>query len=453
MRRPFRERESAALLAAREAALLSALDLVLERRRWNRDQVRDFQTSTLQTLVAYAYEHVPFYRAKYDAAEFHPSLVQSHDDLAKIPLLTKDELRKADLAQLKSAAYPAPTRLLSSSGSTGVPSRLYRDEDSLVYMCAQEMALYYDWCDRRPIAGVLYFLDLTPGLDGALADLLRTTVPEERILDSSASPAALIADIERFSPEFISTYPSTLRNIAMTMDRQGKTNTKPRLLHLTSEMLGARTRSLLERVFPRAEIVQTYSSTEGGLIAHQCSAEGRWHLTEESAIYEIVNADGQPTEGMGELVVTNLTNWATPIIRYRGLGDYCRWAATECSCGSDRRSIAHLEGRATESLELADGTLLTPYGLTNALEEVPGVYQFQVIQRGRGDLQVLIVRDASTGLGEEEVCARAQAAIQNLFSAATTCEICCVDHIPSQPGSHKTPLVVSRPSPVVGRTA
>src|SRR5205085_201814 len=104
-----------------------------------------------------------------------------------------------------------------------------------------------------PIADVLYFLDLTLGkIDHALADLLRTTVPQGRILDSSATPAAMMAAIERFSPEFISTYPSTLRNVAVTMDRQGKTNARPRLLHLTSEMLDARTRSLLERVFPRA---------------------------------------------------------------------------------------------------------------------------------------------------------------------------------------------------------
>ena len=452
MRPIFRDSESAALLATREGSLLSALDLVLERRRWNREQVRAFQTCTLQALVTYAYEHVPFYRAKYDAANFHPSPAAGRDDLANIPLVTKDDLRQADLSQLKDPAYPAPARLLSSSGSTGVPSQLFCDDDALLHFTAQDTALYYDWCDRRPLRDTLYFLDLVPGsIDLALADLLRTTVPEERLLLASEPPEVLIGYLKQFSPEFISSYPSTMRNIAITLQRRGATYEKLRLLHLTSEMLDARTRSLLERVFPRAKIVQTYTSSEGGLMAHECAA-GRWHLTEENAIYEIVDADGRPTEDLGELVVTNLTNWATPIIRYRGLGDFCRWATTECSCGSDRRSIAQLEGRATESLELADGTLVTPFALTNALEEVAGVYQFQVIQRGSGDLQVLIVRDESAGHGEDQIRVAAQAAIQNVMSAATACEVRCVDRIPNQPGSHKTPLVVSRPS-LPGRPA
>ncbi len=253
MRKLFRKRETAALIALRGRELLSALDLVLERRRWTREQVRAFQTRSLKKLVAYAYERVPLYRAKYDAAGFSPAQISGVEDLAQIPVLTKDELRRAALADLKCPAYVAPARLLASSGSTGMPSRLFRDEDSLTYFAAQDMALYFDWCEGRPIASSLYFIDLAPDtIDYALADLLRTTVPEERILDAASSTARLIVALRRFAPEFVSSYPSTLRNIAVALDRRGETYERLRLLHLTSEMLDAPTRALLERVFPCA---------------------------------------------------------------------------------------------------------------------------------------------------------------------------------------------------------
>ena len=53
-------------------------------------------------------------------------------------------------------------------------------------MTARNLFLYFDWCGTHPIANVLYFLDLTPGaIDHALADLLRTMVPEERLIHSN----------------------------------------------------------------------------------------------------------------------------------------------------------------------------------------------------------------------------------------------------------------------------
>lgn len=431
------------VLAAREKCLLAALDRILPRRQWSPQQMRQFQTSTLQALVAHAFENVPLYRDKYTAAGFHPSALRSLDDLPKIPLLTKEELRQAGSERVRSTDRPRPARLLASSGSSGIPIRIYREEDSLWHFTAHATALYYEWCDHQPLEEVLYFLDLTPdSIDYALADLLRTTAAEERLVSVEEPPAVLAAKIQEFRPQFISSYPSTLRNIAIWMHQRGQSYEGLRLLHVTSEMFDPRTRLLFGRVFPHARVVETYTSTEAGLMGCRCARDNRWHLTEDSVIGEIVDREGNATRGLGEIVVTDLTNWATPIIRYRGLGDYGRWDETGCSCGSVCRSIQHLEGRYTASLVLPDGTLQSPYPLTNALEEVSGVYQYQIIQRSVVEFEVLVVKDAS-GPCTESAIRSAIARAFRVLPKETGHQVRFVESIAPGAGRHKVPLVLS----------
>ena len=147
----FPQPESLALLAAREQALLSAFDTVLARKAWSRQEIRTEQWRTLRALVEHAFTTVPMYREKYSACGFHPSQLGSLDDLAQIPVLSKEDLRRASGEALRSSVAGPPARLLASSGSTGVPSRMWRDESSLWNFTAQNMAFYFDWCGGQPI--------------------------------------------------------------------------------------------------------------------------------------------------------------------------------------------------------------------------------------------------------------------------------------------------------------
>jgi len=232
-----------------------------------------------------------------------------------------------------------------------------------------------------------------------------------------------------------------MRAIAMLLAKQQRTYTPLKLLHLTSEMLDARTRQLLARVFPQARIVETYTSSEAGLMAYPCPAGHGWHLAEESAIYEIVDPAGNPTPDVGQIVVTDLTNRATPIIRYRGLGDFCRWEPGTCACGVPRRAIQGLQGRWADSIVLPDGTLLSPYTLVNVLEDIPGIAQHQIIQHSTTDLEVRLVTDGSAAA--ETVRDAALAALARLLPPTLQCRISFAPAITSAAGRHKIPLVIS----------
>jgi len=424
--------------------LLSAIDQVVKFDKWNLQEVQAYQFEKLKMLVFEAYHNVPLYWKKYHEAGFVPSSLNTMQDLYRIPLITKADLRNAGLRTIKNFARKEPVWLVSSSGSTGIPSRIYREEQALWHFMARSLVVYKNWCVGKPLANVLYITDLAAGsIDFALADLLQTTVMEKRILGSSCPTPELIHAIELFQPEFISSYPSTIRSIAIAMHRSGKIFNGLKLLHLTSEMLEQTTRSLINTVFPLAKIVETYTSSEAGIIAYSCAMHpSRFHIAETEVLFEVLDENGNPTNKMGQSVVTDLINHSTPMIRYCGLGDFATLDLTTCECGTTHRSIKALEGRISDSIVTPDGGLISPYLLIDAIEEIAGIYQFQIVQTSQKDLQIRLIYDVSSRSSEANVQGSVHDALKKVVPSMCI-EVIFATSIIAKNNRHKIPLVIS----------
>ncbi len=422
--------------------LHAALDQVIEQRGWSMPKRRAHQWRSLRALVQHAFEHVPLYQRFFAKAGFIPEMLDDWDDLQKIPILTKQDLRTAAENDLIVSNNRDDIRWLASSGSTGIPARMARTESSLWHYMACNTALFFDWCQGAPLSNGLYLVDMAPdSIDFAAADLLRTTVPDSRIFSVHDPVAKLTRELLSIVPEFISSYPSTLRAIALDLKAQNRVIKKTHLIHLTSEMLDAHTRHLLGQIFPNARLIETYTSTEGGLVAFQCPHDARWHIAETNVICEIVDESGLPTDELGHLVITDLTNTATPILRYRGLGDLARWDASPCACGSSLRSIRQIEGRSAAMLRARSGTLISPYIITNAIEEVPGLAQYQVVQKQPGMLEVRVVAESSAP--RQRIENDVKRALEAALAGDVDLQVQFVSKIAAPAGSHKVPLVIS----------
>lgn len=429
-------------IRARGRHLHAALDQVIEQRGWSTPKCRAHQWRMLRSLVKHAHDNIPLYQRLFAEAGFTPAMLEDWDDLPKLPILTKHDLRTAPRADLIAKDNRDAIRWLSSSGSTGIPACMARTEESLWHYMACNTALYYDWCQGAPLTNGLYLVDMSPdSIDFAAAGLLRTTVPHSRILSAQDPVAKLTRELLGIAPEFISSYPSTLRAIALDLRAQKRVIRQTRLIHLTSEMLDAHTRHLLGQIFPNARLIETYTSTEGGLVAWQCTHSSRWHIAETNVLCEIVDDHGLPTTGLGHIVITDLTNNATPILRYRGLGDLARWEPEPCPCGSSARSIRHLEGRSAAMLRSHAVTLISPYVVINAIEDVPGLAQYQIVQKQPGMLEVRVVADADASRNRVEK--GVQNALEAALAGSADLQITFVSRIAAPPGSHKIPLVIS----------
>jgi phenylacetate-CoA ligase len=107
---------------------------------------------------------------------------------------------------------------------------------------------------------------------------------------------------------------------------------------------------------------------------------------------EIVNEAGQvqPTGVAGEIVVTHLFTNDFPFIRYR-TGDIGVLGSTPCSCGRGLPLLQDIQGRSTDFVVAADGTVMHGLSLIYILRDLTGVKSFKVVQETRALTRVLLV--------------------------------------------------------------
>jgi phenylacetate-CoA ligase len=133
----------------------------------------------------------------------------------------------------------------------------------------------------------------------------------------------------------------------------------------------------------RGRVIDVYGSTEFKEIAVQCP-HGRYHINFESVYVESV-ADGRG--GPPRLLITTLVNRAMSLIRYE-LGDTGRLADENCACGRYSPQIVGLQGRLSEMLSFPDGTRISPYLLTTAIEEHSSVRHFRIVHEQPAALRI-----------------------------------------------------------------
>jgi phenylacetate-CoA ligase len=100
--------------------------------------------------------------------------------------------------------------------------------------------------------------------------------------------------------------------------------------------------------------------------------KGGLHVFDDHFYPEVVEPEtGEPTDGLGELVLTTLTKEALPVIRYR-TGDMTQLLPGECPCGRTHQRIARFSGRVDDMLVIR-GINVFPSAIEAALLEHPGV--------------------------------------------------------------------------------
>jgi phenylacetate-CoA ligase len=429
--------------AKREEYLLEALSDSRKESTLYGVELRNFQEKKLHNLLALAWESTPFYREKYRRAGFDPTHFRSLEDLVKIPVLSKEELREAGADGLQPIDCEDSRFTISTSGSTGVAVELNRSARALWRFSATAMQEYRKWCAGDPLQNVLYILDNKVGnIDYVLADQLRTLSLESRFSSSSAKVDHHLELLEFYRPEYISSYPSTMRNLASYCLKLGLSFNCLQILNLTSEMLDMRTRRMLKKVFPAARIVETYTSTEAGFIGVECPDQGGFHIAEELVLLELQKS----TKGHNPspVIITDLQNEASLLIRYSGLGDLASVTDQECSCSNQHFRISQLHGRIVDSIYLPDGTAVSAYVLTNILSHEESVYKYQIVQQDLDSftIRVVLAADCLAEFGEME------RSFSSAFSSAlgffVNCQLEVTEDILPKVGSHKVPLVISK---------
>ena len=98
----------------------------LRRLHWKAEDLRKYQEKRMKSVIKYAYDNVSFYNEKMKGVGVRPDEIKKLDDLSKIPVIRKDEMRQINNDLLISKFYNKDNlKMLRTSGSTGKPFEFY----------------------------------------------------------------------------------------------------------------------------------------------------------------------------------------------------------------------------------------------------------------------------------------------------------------------------------------
>ena len=287
------------------------------------DEIRALQLVRLKDALSRAYERVPPYKRKFDAAGVHPDDLRRLDDIVKFPFTTKDDLRANYPFGMFAAPMQEIIRIHASSGTTGKPTVVgYTKKDIETWAGLMARSIRAAGGTSRDKIHVAYGYGLFTGGLGAHygGEFLGAAV----IPVGGGFTERQVQLINDFKPDIIMATPSYMLAIADEFARQGldAANTSLRVGIFGAEPWSEGMRIEIERQM-RIDALDLYGLSEviGPGVAQECieSKDGPT-LWEDHFYPEIIDPQsGAPlAEGeTGELVITTLTKEGMPAIRYR----------------------------------------------------------------------------------------------------------------------------------------
>ncbi len=390
----------------------------LSRSQWlGGEQLRRLQQRKLRRLLHHAYQTVPFWRRRFDEAGFSPDAFRTLTDLQRLPVTTKQDLQALAPQEYLSGHYP-PERLHAehTSGSTGQPFTIRLDP----HFRSVRDALFL-----RALSASGYRFGQRLML--VTATRTKPAANWRRWLYASIEEdgANLLEHFNRFRPAVLYGCVTPLREMARAARHAG-VHHRPQVIITTAESLDPATRRLLASTFS-TRVTDVYGLTETGMVAWECPHAG-YHLSDDTMLAELLPTD----DGTGQrLVVTNLELFAMPLIRFQ-TGDLVTPGHTgRCACGRSLTHVEQIEGRLADCIQTPDGRSISPYRFTLALEAIPGLQRYQVLQTGA---RRYLVRIESDGADVTPIAARVRERMHQVLGGTAQVEVKLEAVITPQPG-------------------
>ena len=371
-------------------SLARHMRFVEESQWWSPEQLREFQNEKLRDLIRHAYTNVPYYRQVFDERRLKPEDIKTTDDLVKLPILTKEIIKKNLPEKLLARGIPKRQIMFAcSSGSTGEPLQYYTTKDAYSFNIACGLRAW-SWTGFR--LGDKYLKISQNPRKGFLNKLQDFVQRCDYVHSQSLTPAGIADIVEKIRSsraKLLRGYPSTLYVLAGYVRDNQIDDIRPKAVTTTGEILFAHMRELIEKQF-HCRIFDAYSG-ECGANVSECETHEVYHISAEYAFTELI-ADGRrvENEGKGEVVSTNFWNYAVPFIRYN-VKDVAVLTGKKCSCKRGLPVLESIQGRDSDILVTPSGKHLIVHFFTGYFEYIDSVEQFQVLQNKPDQITLLMI--------------------------------------------------------------
>jgi len=408
---------------------------VLRKKQFDTpDVIRKRQFEQLSDLVHHAYETVPFWKQRFDEQGIKPEEIQSLEDLERLPLLTKQDLRSSLESMMSDKYQNQVLRIKTTSGSTGVSLEVRVDEEAMQFKraCTLRSDEWSGWRFGQRKAMVWGNPEyLNRGWRGHLRNsLLERCVYLDTLKMNENSLESFLNKLEQTHPALLFGHAHSLYLFAQFVESRGGTEYQPRGIISTAMVLHRWEREKIEQVFD-CPVTNRYGCEEVSMIACECEQHAGLHVIADNVYVEVLREDGTPASPgeAGMIVVTDLVNRAMPLLRYQ-VGDMAVVSDKTCACGRGLPLLDRIEGRIADYVVTPQGELVSGISLTeNFAMLVTGIKQIQIVQETLNSFIFRIVK-------EEEFNQHSESQIRNLveerFGSAVdfVCEY--VENIPQE---------------------
>jgi phenylacetate-CoA ligase len=414
-----------------------------ETQWWPRERLEALRLERLKALLAHAGQHVPYYRGLFRSTGFDPHSVSALADLGRLPFLTKPLVR-ANVEALKSERSEGLARF-NTGGSSGEPLVFFIGAERVSHDVAAKWRATRWWgVDVGDPEVVVWGSPIELGTQDRVRGLRDRLMRTELLPAFEMSEAKLDRFVERIRarrPRMLFGYPSALALIARHARKRGVRldDLGVVVAFVTAERLYDDQRRTIAETFG-CRVANGYGGRDAGFIAHECP-EGGMHITAEDIIVETVDPAGNvlPLGQSGEIVVTHLATKDFPFIRYR-TGDVGVLDDRACACGRGLPLLREVQGRTTDFVVAADGTVMHGLALIYAVREEPGIERFKIVQESLARTRVLIVPSPAF---DPAAADRIRSAFARRLGSGVEVSVEIVPDIPpEQSGKHR--YVVSR---------
>ncbi len=370
-----------------------AVDLEIQKRvsfeQQSRQQIRDYQLQRFNQLWEFSCTHVPYYRAL-KASHHLPSHFSALENISQqVPILEKSEIQKAP--ELFRADRPSTGFWTGTSGSTGTPMKCYWGQDAYLesqrdkYYCQSLFGLSV-WDKTANLWGYSRFWGRS--LEQKI-EYLKIRI-SEKIRNKIAFPVDRI-DRDKLrkwyrqlnQKKIIFLY--ALPNLAYLLARANEDQPPPSCLKLVmvgGEPLFDYQQELMEKVFGCPVAIE-YGTIEAGLIAASYP-DSKLHVCERGTLLETLPS----SDGLFELVLTNLRNPDFPLIRYR-IGDFVTDPLSFPEQGT--ATLSPVIGRVRDVFISPSGTIINGVELSEFFRTFPEIIQYQAIQESLHKVFIKVV--------------------------------------------------------------
>jgi phenylacetate-CoA ligase len=351
------------------------------------ERLHEMRDKRLQQIVRYAAETVPYYRDLFRAEGINPADIRTVDDLDRLPLIDKQQVAHHPKRFVSTSRWGRTARPAVTSGSTGMPLKVYHDRHSL--LLASAVALRERDARTRGfgLSPTSRFAAITlPGRAWVVAPIAKPHTRFSLFRQNGLSLSVLqpleevIAAINQLRPEMIVGYGSYLTALFMTVALGGTYLHMPKLVVYYGDALTDAGRHVIRDELGIA-VMSVYGAAEAFKIGFSCEQGSGHHLHADLTHVKIVDRNGQrmPRGERGEVVISNLVNRGTVLLNYR-LGDIAALSDRRCPCGRTLPLLASLEGRVEDVIYLRNGRFVYPGAVRDVMKHLEGVLQYQLIQ-------------------------------------------------------------------------